>query len=469
MKRHTMLLFCLLCAAIVSALDAASHAQEAADSDTSNELIQLVVGLLNEDDKDLRAVGLEQVRSAEGGSETTLLFAAQLQNLKPEAQVGLLNALRDRADSAARPAVLEVLSNTKEESVKLAAVESLGFIGTPDDLDLLLDFLQNGSDAEKPVARASLVRLPGESVPKAMAVAMKQLSSPIQVTLIKVLAERRGLDTIPDLLEAAIGPDPAIRAAAMTALGQLADSDHIPGMLQGVLAAEKGRERESAEKCVMFVCQRTEDKEAQADPVLAAMDKLSEADNTALLSTLGRIGGKAALSRIEAAIASPVSQIHDTGIRALCNWPDGSTAPRLIELVGTDKHPDHQIRALRAIIRIAPLPDGRTDIEKLDLLKKAMPLCTRDTERTLVLERAAAIRIPETLRFLMPYVDQPDFAEPACTSIVELAHHRELREPNKEEFDVALTKVMKTSKDPIVVDRADRYMKNQTWVRPTTQ
>ncbi len=54
----------------------------------------------------------------------------------------------------------------------------------------------------------------------------------------------------------------------------------------------------------------------------------------------------------------------------------------------------------------------------------------------------------------------------ACETIVELAHHRELREPNKSEFDPALDKVIKLSNDPVVVDRANRYKRGETWARP---
>jgi hypothetical protein len=53
--------------------------------------------------------------------------------------------------------------------------------------------------------------------------------------------------------------------------------------------------------------------------------------------------------------------------------------------------------------------------------------------------------------------------------VVELAHHRGLREPNKAEFDQALDKVIQTSQDATVVDRAQRYKKGQTWVRPKAQ
>ena len=62
----------------------------------------------------------------------------------------------------------------------------------------------------------------------------------------------------------------------------------------------------------------------------------------------------------------------------------------------------------------------------------------------------------------MPYLNQPAFAQEACGTVVELAHHRELREPNKAEFDKALDVVIRIGKDPGVVDRAKRYKKGQT-------
>ena len=158
--------------------------------------------------------------------------------------------------------------------------------------------------------------------------------------------------------------------------------------------------------------------------------------------------------------------MHDAGVRALSNWPDASVAPRLIELVKTDPHPGHQTTALRALIRIAPLSDERSDAERLQLLQQAMTMCRRDQERNFVLQRAQAIRIPETLRFVLPYLKQPAYAKQACETIVELAHHRQLREPNKAEFDGALDQVIATSKDPTILDRAQRYKKGQTWAAP---
>ncbi len=462
MKTTQLQLFAAVCMAIAFGLAGVSINAEEPD----NALVDLVVGLLHDSDKDIRALAFEQVRSEAPGAAATKVFAAQLAKLPTDAQVGLLSALADRGDAAARPAVFELLSASHEASVKSEAIAAIGALGEPADARLLVEKLSSAPDAESTAARAALIRLRGESVPKLIAAELQPAAAPLRVTLVEILAARRGLDAIPDILSLATDADPAVRAAAMTALGQLAGPEQIPGMVRGVLAAEPGREREAAEKCVMFVCNRITEPDERAEPLLAAIENLGESDKIAMLSTLGRVGGPAALKMIEAAIADSDPLRHETGLRALCNWPDASIAPRLIELANADEHASHRIAALRALIRVAPLPDDRTDEARLALLQKAMTMCTRDDERLLILDRARAIRTLATLHFIEPFMDQPAYAEQACLSIVELAHHRTLRQPNKAEFHRALDKVIATSKDSVVVDRANRYKKDQTWVRP---
>jgi hypothetical protein len=237
-------------------------------------------------------------------------------------------------------------------------------------------------------------------------------------------------------------------------------------MVRGVLAAKSAEERAAAEKAVMFVCERIGDPDRRAEPLIAAIDQLKPDEREIMLSTLGRVGGGAARERIESVISSDDAKDRESGIRAICNWPDASIAPRLTELATKAETAQQRTMALRALIRVAPLADKRSDKERLDLLAKAMTMCQRDEERKLVLQRARAVRTVESLRYLVPYMDHSALAQMACESVVELAHHRALRDANKEEFHRALDKVIATSKDPVVVDRAKRYKRGETWVRP---
>ena len=94
-----------------------------------------------------------------------------------------------------------------------------------------------------------------------------------------------------------------------------------------------------------------------------------------------------------------------------------------------------------------------------------MKVAKTPEEVSLVINRVRTAYDIEALRFVLPYVDQPQFAQIACETIVEIAHHREVRDPNKAEVDKVLDKVIATSKNPVVVERANRYKRGETWDR----
>ena len=177
-----------------------------------------------------------------------------------------------------------------------------------------------------------------------------------------------------------------------------------------------------------------------------------------LFPLLGRIGGPKALEAIHEGMKSEKGEIQDAAVRALSNWPDAGVADELLTLAQSSPNESHRTWALRAYVRVIALPTDRPARESLDMFNKAMDLARGDDEKRLVIGRVATVRLVETLRWVVPYLDDEALAQQACRTVVELAHHRELREPNQGEFDPALKKVIQTCRDPGLVDRAKRYL-----------
>ena len=63
----------------------------------------------------------------------------------------------------------------------------------------------------------------------------------------------------------------------------------------------------------------------------------------------------------------------------------------------------------------------------------------------------------ETVRWIASHLDDEELRETACGSIVELAHHRFLRQPNIDEIRPILNEVARISEVQETVDRAKRY------------
>jgi len=441
-----------------------SQTTAAADAGPQNA-VQMTIDFLTRDDANLRAIGLERVRYGLKGQESTQQLAGLLPRLAPARQLELTAALSDRGDRAALPALLALLQSSSDATVRATAVQALGVLGGASEVSVLTKSL-TAADPEKSAARRGLAVVRGAEATALIAAAAKQGDAELRSTLIDVLADRRAVTALPDMVTAAVADDATVRTAAMRAIGKFGGPDQIVGMVKGVLKATAGGERDDAERALVTVCTQNPRHEQSAAIFIEQFKSADDPTRELLLPALGRVGGAGAIAILDGLIADTNAAKRKLGLTALSKWPDATVSDRLLDLLGKAQDPDERELLLGALIRIAPLPDNKlNNQQKLELLQKTMTLCTGDEDRRRVLERANAIRLVETLRFVTPYLDDPNLAEPACLSVVELAHHRNLRDSNKEEFTKALDKVLETTKNEELVDRANRYKQGQTWER----
>lgn len=429
-----------------------------------DELLGLISEWLVGTDSDLRTLALEQVRSEAPGAAATQHFAKLLPKLPAEGQVGLLQALAERRDNAARTEVLGLVESP-HDVVRVAALRTLGELGTADDLPLLVQRLASGSETERSTATTSLIRLPGEEIPKLLALQIDSLEEPmVRVKLIEIVAERRAVVAVSALLRLSLTPDQKVRQAALVALGQLGRPEDVPRLVLAVIKA-KASEREWAEKAIASIYNRHPELAKQSlHPLIEAFFDLSGDDQAAILPTVGRVGGSRAREVVQWYVKHPYPFVSDVGWRALSLWPDASVAPDLLAAVESPINDQRRSLAFKALVRVAGLPDDSLDVlQRLDWLKSSLRLAKDDDERKLVLKRLSAVRHVESLRLAMTYVDQPALTESACQAIVELAHLRWLRDEFKDEFMTALNLAQSSTSDPIVQERAQRYKEGKTW------
>jgi hypothetical protein len=315
-------------------------------------------------------------------------------------------------------------------------------------------------DAVAGAAADSLVALPAEGVNEKLLLVLDAEKMPARaIALINILERRKATVAVPAFLKAAAGTDAGVRTAAFNGLKTLAAPEHLPGMIAAFLKTEKGNERNQAEQAIVAVAFQNMNAEKRAEPVLAALKDTAKDRAVDLLPLLGRLGGSEAHKVVRAALASTEPGMHDAAVVALCNWPDASANEDLLALAEKGKDGE-KLRALQALIRVNTVLIDRTPEERLaalGMMKKAMELATRDQERRAILEGLGNIRHIDTLHYILPYLDQPALAQAACKGIVDLAHSKMLREPNKAEFVKVLDRVIAMSKDKNLVERAKGY------------
>ncbi len=217
-----------------------------------------VLELLAGDDADARAVAAGHV--AQLSADAVKALAAGLGKLPPAGQCLLLGALAAKRDKAALPAAVEA-AKSQDEALRLAGLAALGALGDASAVPMLVEAaFAEGSTGE--AARRALIAVHGEGAGEKVLAAMQaEKDARKRADLIAIIEARGMAAAVPALLQEAVADDAGVRSRAMSALGRLAGPQDVAGMVKALLKADKGRERDDAEKAIVRACQQTPDKE----------------------------------------------------------------------------------------------------------------------------------------------------------------------------------------------------------------
>lgn len=299
---------------------------------------------------------------------------------------------------------------------------------------------------DRNLARRVLSNLVGDGVDAYLLKEMKSSDNTDRVTLIaEILCSRYNTKAIPEIMAVAKKKDFGNRIAVFNAVARIADKSNLDDLFDVMLLITDRRDRDTAENAIARICA------SDASQIVA---KMTDSNAWDVLPLLGRIGGTTALETIEKSMKSSNSGIHDAAVRALGNWPNATAAEKMLAVANDlNELPQNRIAVLRGYIRVMSLPRNEigipiSDKEKVEKLKEILSKSnTRQEEKTLILERLAAVRVPESVQTVLEHIDDPTFQSTAAQTIVLLAHHNELRLANKELFTKALDKVIEVSKE----------------------
>lgn len=416
----------------------------------------MILELLAGTDADARAIAVGQIDGLDVAALKVL--AASIDKLPATSQVLVLGAIAARGDKTQLPVALAA-AKSKDAAVQRAGVQALGRLGDAEVVNDLVGLLGSGPLAA--TATDSLGELNAAGVDQKLIAA---LEAKPQVVLIAILERRKAVSATTALLKLARSDDAAVRAAAFTGLKALAEPKHAPEMVLALVKTEKGKEREQAELAIVAILAQVPEPAKRAEPVLALLNNGAKEHRAELLPLLGRLGGPDALKVIKDSLAASEPKLHEAAVAGLCNWPDGTVSDDLLKLIQAAKTPAARRPMLHALLRVNAFGGERSNDDKvasLNVVKKAMDRAADADERRFILEQVGFLRILDTFRWVLPYLDDKELNQAACKAVVELAHSRPLREPNKADFDKALDRVIGLCKDKTLVERAKQYKLGQ--------
>ncbi|MCK4959146.1 MAG: HEAT repeat domain-containing protein, partial [Planctomycetes bacterium] len=348
--------------------------------------------------------------------QATKYYAKALGDLPVGGQVALLRGLAGRGDRTARGAVAEAL-DISDSRVKLAAIKTLGSIGSPDDVSKLAWLLASNDADIADASRVSLTIMQSDGVNAAIAsAAADKVTGVAKARLIEILAERDADQALPIVVDSLKDKDRAVRMAALVALVKLGGEDQTSAVIEAVKAADDSAERAAAGKTLGAICSRCGE-----DVLATILNALYGTDTPArivLLGSLGRIGGPKAIRLILVAMNDPDEQVSGAAVRILSDWPTPEAAEHLFKLAHSQKL-TQQVLGLRGYIRLARLEPSNT--KKTEMLTNAMDLAMRPTETKLVMAALGTLPTTESLIILEEHLDVEAVRNEAGSAIVAIS------------------------------------------------
>ena len=324
------------------------------------------------------------------------------------------------ADPVALPAVLAAVGSS-DETLRNAALGALGRVGTADSVPLLLGAAAGGSGAEQAAARHSLQRLPGADVDSALAAAAERGEVALRAQAIQTLAARNAASVVPLLLKTARDDVEAVRLESLTALGSLADIQALPELVNLLTAAPADGQRAAAEKAVLAVCQRSQDRDAAATAVLAALPGPTSEVHCVLLRVVARVPSDRSLEALRVALRDAETAVRDAAVRGLCDWPDARAIGDLPDIARNAEGLPHKVLALRGLVRLAALPGNRAPAETTKFLGEALALAPRAEEKKLALAALGDVPHVAALELASGCLADKELEIEAAAAVVKIA------------------------------------------------
>lgn len=387
---------------------------------TGGEGVQLATAALRDTDPIIIRAAIGCIQSIPG-ADATRQFAAELPNLPTRAQAVLINALSERADSAAYPAVEKAAAST-DPAVRMAAIRALGILGNRSTVALLVR-IANVTGPERAAALDSLRALRSDGVDTALTSQLDSAESEARVRLIGVLADRQADSAVPTLVRFLKSSDQATAIAAAKALGQIAGPSALPSLLSTLTATNSEALREASEAAAIAVARRITPPAEPSGPVLEALrTRPSPAAQGSLLRVLSGIGTPGGLTAVLDALKDQDETVQDSAVRALADWPASAALQPLRGVFDKAEGPTHRALALRGVVRLAD-PAGSQEAQALALgvYEQIMPKLKGPEEVQLALSGLAGINDRRALGLIAPHLDSPGTKEEAAAATAKVA------------------------------------------------
>ena len=333
----------------------------------------------------------------------------------------LIDLLADRNATGASAAVQKTIlaaARGDDAAVRLAAIRAIGRCGGASAAAGLLEIAAGAGPAVLTTVRQAIATMPADGVNEVIVARLAGSDAGSLPLVIGLVGDRRITTAAGAVLPFVEHADPAVRTAAMVALGSVVELKDL-----GVLVAKTADPRDDIEGAAAAAALKEAAVRMANRDACAA--RIAEAVETAgpragvLVETLADVGGGVALTAVAAAAGSGDVALQDAATRVLGKWMTADAAPVLLDLATTDKAGPYRGRAMKGYLRIArqfALPEA----ERAEMCRRALAAAQDPADRKAVIEILVRYPHPATLAVAQEAVDMPDVAEEARAAVTAI-------------------------------------------------
>ncbi len=389
------------------------------------------------------------------GPTVTAALTDPMKRLPVDNQILILQALGDRNDASALPAIIEI-TKSQDTTLRITALKTLGQLGNAAVVPVLFEAALDSQPEVASAAQSILAGLPEDPQIDA-AVLDRAKTGPANTRLIAIdlTAQRRILTGNPLLFQIADDPDKSIRIAALDTLGKTAENPDLANLVTLLVQRKNPEELRAAENAVKAVAGKAPDKPACTAALLKALPQAQPEPACALLRLLRTTGGPDALQAVRTAMKNTNPQMQETAIRTLCEWPTADAAPDLLQMAKSAPGDTTKIAALRGYINLIRDP-ALAGENKMAIAQQADQLTQRDEEKKLLLGALAEVPAADALAMAVTALDNPNTRSEAILAV--LAISEKIAAQNPAETASAIQKVLDTTDNEDISKRAKEIL-----------
>jgi HEAT repeat protein len=349
---------------------------------------------------------------------TSSSWLSKLSKASPEVKVQLVQMLGKAGSKEALPKITKLLKS-KDQEVRLAAIDATAAIGQEQTIDDLYKIMRKGDTTTISAVSAALLRMKGNGVTSKIASYIPKSKPPVQIALINILASRSANAQIGGIYDLLNSKDAGVKQAAFAALKKTVTKNDLPHLFSLMKTQSDPQELQALQDASIAAYQGTPQIATDVDQVFEQMAAAPADKKVWYYKILASLGGTKALDAVTSAYYASEPN-KKWALDALTAWQDAGSSAALLKISRETTNPEHLNAALLGYLNQTRKADYTAE-QRLLKLREAMAAAKTVEQKQTVLKDLGEVKIFNALVFAGKYLDDSALQENAARTVMSIA------------------------------------------------